>query len=69
MDGDAPLMPEGIEKVQIDKALQAIAQKKPAAETDFTLHIMEDGSEVSTMERVCKGTETNSPDSILLDGC
>jgi hypothetical protein len=56
MNGDAPLVPEGIEKVQIDKAIQAIHQKKPVPEIDFTLHTMEDGSQVSTMERVCKGT-------------
>ena len=40
---------------QIDLAL---AQKKPPPEMDFTLHVMEDGSEVSTQERVCKGAMT-----------
>jgi serine/threonine-protein phosphatase 2B catalytic subunit len=40
---------------QVDNALRAISQKKPVPEIDFTLHTMEDGSQVSTMERVCKG--------------
>jgi serine/threonine-protein phosphatase 2B catalytic subunit len=40
---------------QVDNALRAINEKKPVPEIDFTLHTMEDGSTVSTMERVCKG--------------
>lgn len=39
----------------IQNAVRAVAQKKPVPEIDFTLHTMEDGSQVSTMERVCKG--------------
>jgi len=35
---------------------QAVANRKPVPEIDFTLHTMEDGSQVSTQERVCKGT-------------
>jgi serine/threonine-protein phosphatase 2B catalytic subunit len=38
-----------------DKAIHAMRNKKPVPETDFTLHTMEDGTEVSTQERVCKG--------------
>ena len=37
---------------------RAVVEKKPVPEIDFTLHTMEDGSQVSTQERVCKG---NSP--------
>lgn len=63
MDGEdqpktplTPLAPAGIEnRMQVDNALRAIHQKKPVPEIDFTLHTMEDGSQVSTMERVCKG--------------
>jgi serine/threonine-protein phosphatase 2B catalytic subunit len=40
----------------LDNAIRAVQQKKPLPEIDFTLHTMEDGSQVSTMERVCKGT-------------
>lgn len=40
---------------QVDNAIRAIQQKKPRPEIDFTIHVMEDGSEVSTLERVCKG--------------
>ena len=40
----------------IDNAIRAVKQKKPLPEIDFTLHTMEDGTQVSTMERVCKGT-------------
>jgi len=43
-------------KVQVDNAIRAINQKKPVPEIDFTLHTMEDGTQVSTLERVCKGT-------------
>lgn len=34
---------------------RAVIEKKPIPEIDFTLHTMEDGSQVSTQERVCKG--------------
>lgn len=40
---------------QIDNAIRAIHEKKPVPEIDFTLHTMEDGTQVSTLERVCKG--------------
>lgn len=40
---------------QLDNALRALNSKKPIPEIDFTLHTMEDGSQVSTMERVVKG--------------
>lgn len=39
----------------IDNAMRAVREKKPLPEIDFTLHTMEDGTQVSTMERVCKG--------------
>jgi serine/threonine-protein phosphatase 2B catalytic subunit len=40
----------------MDEALErAVVHKKPVPEIDFTIHMMEDGSEVSTQERVCKG--------------
>jgi serine/threonine-protein phosphatase 2B catalytic subunit len=39
----------------MDSAIRAVQQKKPIPEIDFTLHTMEDGSQVSTQERVCKG--------------
>jgi len=38
-----------------DNAIRAVRNKKPAAEIDFTLHTMEDGSQVHTQDRVCKG--------------
>ncbi|GME40016.1 hypothetical protein B0A49_09583 [Neofusicoccum parvum] len=41
----------------IQNAVRAVAQKKPVPEIDFTLHTMEDGSQVSTMERVCKDVQ------------
>lgn len=40
---------------QVDNAIRAIQQKKPLPEIDFTIHTMEDGTQVNTMERVCKG--------------
>lgn len=41
---------------QVDNAIRAIQEKKPLPEIDFTIHTMEDGSQVNTMERVCKGS-------------
>lgn len=40
----------------LDNAIRAVKDKKPLPEIDFTLHTMEDGTQVSTLERVCKGT-------------
>jgi len=34
---------------------RAVRDKQPVPEIDFSLHQMEDGSQVSTMERVVKG--------------
>jgi serine/threonine-protein phosphatase 2B catalytic subunit len=60
MNGEEPARPAPVRgmanRVQIDNALRALHQKKPVPEIDFTLHTMEDGSQVSTLERVCKGT-------------
>lgn len=47
----------GANRAQIDNAIRALSEKKPVPEIDFTLHTMEDGSQVSTLERVCKGME------------
>lgn len=47
----------GANNAQIDNAIRALSEKKPIPEIDFTLHTMEDGSQVSTLERVCKGME------------
>ncbi|RAL12740.1 serine/threonine-protein phosphatase 2B catalytic subunit [Aspergillus homomorphus CBS 101889] len=33
---------------------RAVTEKKPVPEIDFTLHVMEDGTQVSTLERVIK---------------
>ena len=41
----------------IDNAIRAVQRKKQIPEIDFTLHTMEDGTQVSTQERVCKGTD------------
>ena len=40
---------------KLENTIRAVNQKKPPPEIDFTLHTMEDGSQVSTLERVCKG--------------
>ncbi|KAG0646656.1 Serine threonine-phosphatase 2B catalytic subunit [Hyphodiscus hymeniophilus] len=53
MDDENAQLAAGIgNKAQVDNALRAIHQKKPVPEIDFTLHTMEDGSQVSTMERL-----------------
>lgn len=43
----------------VDNAIRAIRQKKPLPEIDFTIHTMEDGTQVNTTERVCKGRAAN----------
>ena len=43
---------------QLDNAIRALHYKKPVPEIDFTLHTVEDGSQVSTLDRVCKGEWT-----------
>ena len=40
-----------------DSLVRAVHEKRPIPEIDFTLHTMEDGTQVSTQERVCKGKE------------
>jgi serine/threonine-protein phosphatase 2B catalytic subunit len=60
MDAEAQrnALPPGLEnRTQVDNALRALQQKKPDPEIDFSLHTMEDGSQVSTMERVCKDVQ------------
>jgi hypothetical protein len=56
-----PLSPSGTLKINpmdhtqnVIRAMQK-QNKQPIADIDFTLHVMEDGTEVSTQERVCKG--------------
>lgn len=39
----------------IDNAIRAVRDKKQVPEIDFTIHEMEDGVQVNTQERVCKG--------------
>lgn len=60
MDGDASQQPpaaatDDIRSQQVDNALRAIQEKQPVPEIDFTLHTMDDETQVSTLERVCKG--------------
>ncbi|OAA68782.1 serine/threonine-protein phosphatase 2b catalytic subunit [Niveomyces insectorum RCEF 264] len=43
--------------IQVDNAIRAITEKPPVPEIDFTIHAMEDGNSVSTMERVCKDVQ------------
>lgn len=40
---------------------RAVTEKKPVPEIDFTLHTMEDGTQVSTLERVVKGRSRSIP--------
>lgn len=40
-----------------DSAVRAVTNKKPVPEIDFTLHTMEDGTQVSTLDRVCKDVQ------------
>ncbi|KAK6441920.1 3',5'-cyclic-nucleotide phosphodiesterase (PDEase) (3':5'-CNP) [Oleoguttula sp. CCFEE 5521] len=40
-----------------DNAMRAVQKKKQLPEIDFTIHQMEDGSQVNTQERVCKDVQ------------
>jgi len=53
--GTSPPRPPMRHDHYFDAAIRAVRDKKPPPEIDFTLHTMEDGTEVSTLERVCKG--------------
>lgn len=43
-----------------DPIANAMRYKRTIPEIDFTLHTMEDGAQVSTQERVCKGEKAES---------
>jgi hypothetical protein len=49
-----------------DNAIRAVKQKKPLPEIDFSLHTMDDGTHVSTTDRVCKGMEEPVQSCFLL---
>ncbi|KAH0606235.1 uncharacterized protein H6S33_003896 [Morchella sextelata] len=51
-DSNAPAV-----NVKLENAIRAVSEKKPIPEIDFTLHTMEDGTQVSTLERVCKDVQ------------
>ncbi|KAL2760873.1 hypothetical protein ACRALDRAFT_2039414 [Sodiomyces alcalophilus JCM 7366] len=60
MDTDNPGAPSSFEdrrNQQVDNAIRAIREKKPVPEVDFTIHTMEDGTQVSTLDRVCKDVQ------------
>ncbi|KZF20403.1 serine/threonine protein phosphatase 2B catalytic subunit [Xylona heveae TC161] len=60
MDGEnVPLNARSAQasSIQLDNALRVLHEKRPPPEIDFTLHTMEDGSQVSTLERVCKDVQ------------
>ena len=62
MEEDRKSSVSGTEQQQYaDNAMiRAVKQKKPAPEIDFTLHTMDDGTQVSTTDRVCKGTSLHN---------
>ena len=62
-DEQVPQPPSGSDtadnsgKFQVDNAIRAIREKKPLPEIDFSIHTMEDGTQVNTTERVCKDVQ------------
>ncbi|KAK9769246.1 putative Calcineurin A CNA1 [Seiridium cardinale] len=54
-EGQPPSNMDEQRNMQVDNAIRAIKEKKPVPEIDFTIHSMEDGTQVNTQERVCKG--------------
>jgi len=68
MDIDQPGAPSSVEdrrNAQVDNALRAMREKKPIPEIDFSIHTMEDGTQVNTLERVCKGKRRPAPPLVL----
>lgn len=55
-DGQTANSMDEVRNAQVDNAIRAIREKKPPPEIDFTIHSLEDGTQVNTQERVCKGT-------------
>ena len=45
------------QQAHIKAAISAVTNKKPVPEIDYSLHTMEDGTQVNTMERVCKDVQ------------
>lgn len=45
---------------------RAMSDKRPVPEVDFTLHVLEDNTMVSTQDRVCKGQSPSSQHSFAL---
>ncbi|KAL1890174.1 3',5'-cyclic-nucleotide phosphodiesterase (PDEase) (3':5'-CNP) [Ceratocystis pirilliformis] len=56
-DSPQAVASDDIRLQQVDNAIRAIQDKKPVPEIDFTLHTMDDDSQVSTLERVCKDVQ------------
>ncbi|OLN82141.1 Serine/threonine-protein phosphatase 2B catalytic subunit [Colletotrichum chlorophyti] len=56
-EGASATGPDDRRTQQVDNAIRAIREKKPLPEIDFTIHTMEDGTQVSTLERVCKDVQ------------
>ncbi|KAH6987698.1 Metallo-dependent phosphatase-like protein [Ilyonectria sp. MPI-CAGE-AT-0026] len=56
-DANSPPSVDDRHNAQVDNAIRAIQEKKPVPEIDFTIHTMEDGTQVNTMERVCKDVQ------------
>jgi len=54
---------------KLENAIRAVNEKRPPPEIDFTLHTMEDGTQVSTLERVCKGQSVTVPFGMLGEAC
>ena len=46
---------DGAANTHLETTMRAVEEKKPVPTIDFTLHKLEDGTEVNTQERVCKG--------------
>lgn len=61
MDTDGGSSAPDPRNVQVDNAIRAIREKKPLPQIDFSIHEMEDGTQVSTLERVCKGSPPPPP--------
>lgn len=64
MDNPKPVQMD--QSQYFDTAIRAVSEKKPVPEMDFTLHTMEDGQQVSTQDRVCKGKISTHSSSMKL---
>lgn len=50
--------PMSVNSRHADNTIRAVQREAPPSEIDFSIHVMEDGTQLSTQDRVCKGKDS-----------